>query len=165
MDHASELPLAAFGLPMRNNTSGHDESDFYIPGTLVKVTVDPTHPVAYGMPGEITGFFDESQAFVLGRTRSRWETWMDQQPPAPDGVKVVGSYASKDLLRSGWLLGERFVAGRAAIVEASIDKGRVVLLGFRVQHRGQAHGTFKLLFNSLYLGASERTPAATAAGR
>ena len=54
---------------------------------------------------------------------------------------------------SGWMLGERTIAGRAAVVEAAVDKGRVILLGFRSQHRGQMHGGFKLLFNSILLGA------------
>jgi hypothetical protein len=57
---------------------------------------------------------------------------------------------------SGWLMGERYLHNKAAIVDATVDKGRVVLLGFRVQHRGQPHATFKLLFNSIYLGTSEK---------
>ena len=40
-----------------------------------------------------------------------------------------------------------------AAVEVSYDSGRIILLGFRVQHRGQSLGTFKLLFNSLFYGA------------
>jgi hypothetical protein len=57
---------------------------------------------------------------------------------------------------SGWLLGERYLHNKAAVIEATVDKGRIVLLGFRAQHRGQPHATFKLLFNSIYLGASEK---------
>jgi glutamine amidotransferase-like uncharacterized protein len=56
---------------------------------------------------------------------------------------------------SGWMLGEPVIARRAAVVEATVGKGRVVLLGFRAEHRGQTHGTYKLLFNSLLLATSE----------
>jgi len=35
-----------------------------------------------------------------------------------------------------------------------IDRGRVVLLGFQAEHRGQSHGTYKLLFNSILLATS-----------
>jgi hypothetical protein len=48
------------------------------------------------------------------------------------------------------MLGERAIAGRAAVVDAAVGQGRVILLGFRTIHRGQPHGTFKLLFNALY---------------
>ena len=71
------------------------------------------------------------------------------------GIRVVADYPDREALMSGWMLGERTIAGRAAVIEASIGKGRVVLLGFRTQHRGQPHGTFKLLFNSILLAASE----------
>jgi hypothetical protein len=58
------------------------------------------------------------------------------------------------------MLGERHLHRRAAVLEARVNRGRVVLVGFRAQHRGQPHATFKLLFNSIYLSASE--PAASA---
>ena len=59
---------------------------------------------------------------------------------------------------SGWLLGERVVANRAAVVEVGVEQGRVVLIGFRAQHRGQSHATFKFLFNAIYWGAAESMP-------
>jgi len=34
-------------------------------------------------------------------------------------------------------------------VEVGYGKGHIVLLGFRVQHRGHPHGTFRLLFNAV----------------
>jgi hypothetical protein len=62
---------------------------------------------------------------------------------------------------SGWLLGERYLHNTPAVVDATVDKGRLVLLGFRVQHRGQPHATFKLLFNAIYLGGYEDSPVVT----
>jgi hypothetical protein len=152
MDRASELPIETFGLEVRNVASNQREQDFYIPGTLLKLKIDNTHPLAFGMPEEAAAFFAHSPAFALGRTRGRAT---EPEPPAPEGVRVVASYPAKDLLMSGWLLGERVIAERAAVVEAKLEKGRVVLLGFRTQHRAQPHGTFKLLFNSILLASSE----------
>ncbi|MCZ6478659.1 MAG: hypothetical protein O6851_10130 [Gemmatimonadetes bacterium] len=54
------------------------------------------------------------------------------------------------------MVGDEFLAGRAAVVEADYGRGRLVMYGFRVQHRAQTHGTFKLLFNALYSDADVR---------
>jgi hypothetical protein len=72
--------------------------------------------------------------------------------PAGSPATTVASYADEDLLLSGWLVGEEFVEGTSAVIDAPVGNGRAVMLGFRTQHRAQAHGTYKLLFNSMYLG-------------
>lgn len=64
-------------------------------------------------------------------------------------VETVGSYIGKDILQSGWLNGEGVIAGKAAMVSVPMGTGRVVLIGFRAQHRSQMHGTSKLVFNAL----------------
>ena len=63
--------------------------------------------------------------------------------------KVIVRYADRDLLQSGWLVGEKTLAKKAAMIAARCKEGRLVLIGFRTQHRAQTHGTFKLLFNAL----------------
>jgi hypothetical protein len=65
-------------------------------------------------------------------------------------VHVIARYASRDLLVSGWLVGDHVIAGRTAIAEVTIGAGRVVVLGFPVQHRAQSLATFRLLFNALF---------------
>ncbi|MBA2646066.1 MAG: hypothetical protein H0U81_04625, partial [Pyrinomonadaceae bacterium] len=64
-------------------------------------------------------------------------------------VRVIARYAEKHVLRSGWLLGEKYLAGKAALVEVKFGKGRVVLFGFRPQHRAQTWGTFPFIFNAI----------------
>ncbi len=134
LDRATSLPLTGFDLPVRNVTARLRSSDFYVPGTVVHLSVDPSAPPAYGMPSEAAAFLIHSPAFSLD---------------SPGAGTVVARYPVRDLLMSGWLLGEPVIAGRAAVVQAPLGKGQVVLLGFDVEHRGQAQGTFKLLFNSL----------------
>jgi 2-keto-4-pentenoate hydratase len=56
---------------------------------------------------------------------------------------------------SGYLMGEKYLQNKAAAVDVPLGKGKVILLGFAVQNRAQPHGTFKLLFNSLYYGAAK----------
>lgn len=118
----------------------------------MRLEVDPEHPLGYGMPEKSTAFFSRSPAFALGRPVSRRDRQSGITPEPPSSVRAVVTYPTEDLLQSGWLLGEQVIAGRAAVVEADVEAGRVVLLGFRTQHRGQSHGTFKLLFNALYRG-------------
>ena len=154
MDRAAELPLTAFGLPIANVTAGVRDTDFYIPGSLLRISVDSSHPVAYGMPAEAAAFFVNSPAFSVGR-RAAAPDRPGSDSTVPESIHVVARYPGNDLLMSGWVLGERVIAGRAAVVEAQVEKGRVILLGFRAEHRGQTHGTYKLLFNSLLLAGSE----------
>jgi len=66
-----------------------------------------------------------------------------------DRYEVVVDYPDRDILRSGWLIGEEKLRRRAAMIAARHGDGRVILIGFRVQHRAQTHGTFKLFFNCL----------------
>jgi glutamine amidotransferase-like uncharacterized protein len=67
-------------------------------------------------------------------------------------VEIFSTYADRDILQSGWLLGEQVIAKKAAAVTVKHGAGKVVLIGFRPQHRDQTHGTFKLVFNALLYG-------------
>jgi hypothetical protein len=73
----------------------------------------------------------------------------------PQRARSVARYVDGNPLRSGWLLGPQFVAGKSALVDVTLGKGRVVLFGFRTQHRAQTWGTFKFLFNSILLGGTK----------
>ncbi|MDY6946382.1 MAG: hypothetical protein SXG53_11730 [Pseudomonadota bacterium] len=64
-------------------------------------------------------------------------------------VSIIATYLDRDILQSGWLLGEGVIANKAAAMTVKHGDGQVVLLGFRPQHRDQTHGTFKLVFNAL----------------
>ena len=66
-----------------------------------------------------------------------------------ENYETVARYEDRDLLESGWLVGEENLARRAAVVSAKLGQGSVVLIGFPAQHRAQMHGTYKLLFNAL----------------
>ncbi|HEV7571022.1 MAG TPA: hypothetical protein VGQ21_05945 [Thermoanaerobaculia bacterium] len=59
---------------------------------------------------------------------------------------------ARDILLSGWIAGEDKLTRKAAAVATTYGKGRIVLLGFRPQHRGQTHATFPMIFNALYWG-------------
>ncbi|MCX6550687.1 MAG: hypothetical protein NTY02_06730, partial [Acidobacteria bacterium] len=73
------------------------------------------------------------------------------------GIRVIARYGAKDILMSGWLEGEQVIAGKPAVVEAKAGLGRVVLIGFRAQHRGQSLATFRLLFNAILTSGAPTT--------
>jgi hypothetical protein len=62
-------------------------------------------------------------------------------------------------LMSGYLLHPERIQGKAAAVEVQYGKGRIYLLGFRPQWRGQAHGAYPFFFNAIYESQGLSKPA------
>jgi hypothetical protein len=162
-DDSCEVVIKKFGLPLRNVLSGLARNQFYNPGSIVKLKVDTSHPYAKGMLEETPGYFITSSAFELseppavagGLTQTSANTTVTVgrlQPPATAGgshVSVIATYAEKDALMSGWMLGEKYLNGKTAFAETNYGKGKIVLFAFRPQHRGQTFGTFPFIFNAL----------------
>ena len=69
------------------------------------------------------------------------------------GADIIATYPEFNPLMSGWLEGEKRIRQKAALLEVQLGDGHVILFGFKPQHRGQSHGTFKLLFNAIYYSA------------
>lgn len=134
---ASQFAIEKLDVAARNVTSNRNSKQFWCPGSTLRLKVNNRHPLAYGMPADALGVFLNSTAFdiVPGEHDERYE--------------VVARYPDRDLLESGWLLGEDTLAKKAAVLSVRQGSGRVVLIGIRAQHRAQTHGTYKLLFNAL----------------
>ena len=101
------------------------------------------------MPSETAAVFAYSAAYEVRSTPSETAQGHAGAPAVPN-LQVVGRYAARDLLMSGWLQGESVIADRAAVIDARVGLGRAVLIGFRAQHRGQSLATFRLLFNAIF---------------
>jgi hypothetical protein len=140
------------GLPMANalterSGSGDERplsrDKYYIPGSLLQVSVDNTNPLAYGMPDKVDVFFDNSPVFRL-------------KPEASlKGVKPVAWFDSGQPLHSGWAWGQKYLQDGVAVIDASFGKGKLLLFGPEIAFRAQPHGTFKLLFNGIYYGPAQ----------
>ena len=154
LDQASDFIIDQFGLPVENVVQEIPQSRFFIPGSLVRLKVDSTHPIGYGMPSKVAASFVRSRAFSTVRRSTLQEGGRIDLAPGPSPpVEVVARYPEKDLLMSGWALGEEnAIGGKAAIVRVAHGDGHVVLFGFRPQFRGQTRATYKLLFNALMIG-------------
>lgn len=137
LGEACGFAIEKFGLSVFNPMENLDSNEFFCPGSTLRVKFDNTHPLAYGMPSEGLALYWSSPAFTItpGQHNEMYET--------------VVRYKDKDLLQSGWLIGEKHLVNLAAVVNAKWGKGQVVLIGFRTQNRSQTHGTFKLLFNTM----------------
>jgi hypothetical protein len=134
LDQSCAFAIDAFKLPVRD-VARAPRDQFYCPGSILRIDVDASQPLGYGMPTHTAGFFASSSAY-------------EATPTA--GVQTAVRYAEKDLLMSGWLQGDSVIAGRSAVAQVSLGSGRIVLLGFPVQHRGQSLATFRLLFNGIF---------------
>jgi hypothetical protein len=139
-------------LPMANalveKAAGGDErplnrDKYYIPGSVLQVSVDNSNPLAYGMPEQVDVFFDNSPVFRL------------KPEAALKGVKPVAWFSSDKPLRSGWAWGQKYLQDGVAVVEANVGKGKLFMFGPEIDFRAQPHGTFKFLFNGIYYGRAE----------
>lgn len=113
---------------------------YFIPGSMVTTTVDNTHPLAYGMPPKVDVFFNRNPVFKLTNG---------------NGTRAVAWYDSENPVRSGWGVGEKYLKGGTAAFEATLGKGKVLLLAPEVTYRGEPHATFPLFFNAIYYGGSQ----------
>jgi len=151
---AGELPIEKFGLPIRNVVQGVPSKEFWCPGSTLRMSVDNTNPLAYGMPGEVLGLFLQGN-----------DAYQVLPSEHNDEIERIATFADRDIMQSGWLIGEDHIAEKAAVVSVGYGEGRVVLIGFRAQHRVQTHGTFKFVFNALVGGAADVGASSTGEAR
>jgi hypothetical protein len=142
LGRSSTLLMNRFAAPFRDGLGGLTREQFFCPGSVLRVLVDKNHPVGFGMPEEADAYFINSMALEPAPAFSTMQ------------ASVIARYPGSGLLRSGWLLGESFVANKIGAAEVKLGKGRMILLPIRVQHRAQPYGTFKLLFNSVLTSAA-----------
>ncbi len=140
-----DLPMA--NALMEKTAAGDDRplnrDKYYIPGSVLEVSVDNSNPLAYGMPDKVDVFFDNSPVFRL------------KPEAALKGVKPVAWFASDKPLRSGWAWGQKYLQDGVAVAEAQVGKGKLFMFGPEIAFRAQPHGTFKFLFNGIYYGRAE----------
>jgi len=136
---SGDLVAGEFNVPVRNALAGLKGDDFDVPGSILRIQVDPKNPVGYGMPEDAAAFVDGNIAYQTAI-------------PGPELKRtIVASYPEdgRDILLSGWAKGQDRLARRSAVVTFEQGKGRIVMFSFRPQYRAQSEGTFKMLFNAI----------------
>lgn len=112
---------------------------FFIPGSILEMKVNNSHPLGFGMPDHVNVYFNRSPAFRL-------------LPDEESRMKEVAWFDQPDPLRSGWAMGQQYLEGGAGVCEAEVGEGRLIMFGPEITFRAQPHGTFKFLFNGIYYG-------------
>jgi Zinc carboxypeptidase len=149
-----------FGLPVENHLAERSAEGsarplppekYYVPGSVLRMAVDNTAPIAHGLGDHVDVLFDNSPVFSLG-------------PQAMlKGVRPVAWFDSATPLRSGWAYGQGYLSGGVQVVDAAVGKGRLFLFAPEITFRAQPHGTFKFLFNGIHL-AGKSGLSGTSAG-
>jgi len=136
LNEASEFAIDALKLPIINTVKDLKPNDFHCPGSLLRVEIDGSSPLAYGVD-ECPILFWGGPAFMVKPVENS------------EDYRIVVRYPEENMLRCGWLIGEKYLSRKAALIDARLGKGRVVLYGFRTHFRCQTHATYKFLFNAL----------------
>ena len=147
LGNSARIAMDHLETPVSDRVRGARPGTFLAPGSIVRVVVDTQHPIGYGMPPEADAMFVANGAY-LPSSRA-----------AEAATTTVVHYPDAPLQRSGWLIGEERLRGTGAVLEVREGRGRIILHTFRVQHRGQTWGTFKLLFNAIFYGAAIAPPS------
>jgi len=135
LNNASNFAIERLGVPVKNLLKGVSPREFYCPGSILRTELDTELNLSFGLEKESIAWFENSPVFEV---------------TDPKTVKVIARYPkAENALLSGWILGDKLIRGKAAMVEAKIGNGRVILFGFRPQYRGQSLATLPLLFNAI----------------
>jgi hypothetical protein len=145
------------GVPVSNALTVPDGSaqrplrrdEFYVPGSILQVSIDNTQPLAYGLGPRADVFFDNSPVFRLEASDAA-----DGRRGAAVLARRVAWFATPAPLRSGRALGQEHLLRGVAVADVSMGRGHIAMFGPPIAFRGQSHGTFKLLFNAIYYGAA-----------
>ena len=137
LNSSANFAIKRFNLDVKNCIDRISRQDFSIPGSILKVQNKTDHPIAFGFEEETAIFFRRSPVFEVKQEAS------------------VVTYPEITPLLSGWVNGEQYLFNKSAIVDVPLGMGKIILIGFPAQYRGQSHGTFRYLFNAIYYGAAK----------
>jgi len=112
---------------------------FYIPGSVLRVSVDTSDQSAWGMHAETDVYFDASPVFTIA-----------PEANAKGIVKPLAWFPNNKPLRSGWAWGQAYLQDGVSAFVAKVGDGKLYAFGPEITFRAQTHGTFKFLFNELY---------------
>jgi hypothetical protein len=142
---SSEFAVDHLDVPVAVAVRTDQPDATFVAGSLLSGVVEVTHPIAAGMPARIAVMNVMNPAFTPAR--------------GGEHLRPLVRYQGEPLALSGYVRGAARLTDTLAAFDAPIGRGRVVVLGFRPQHRAQTWATFKLLFGAIFV-AGESAPGA-----
>ena len=137
-NNASMFAVNQFKLPVENTLAGMNPNQFFCSGCLVTVHVeDAKNPLTAGISADTSVMFERGPAFG---TKTGFK-----------GTVLARYPRERSPLMSGYLAGPDRLQGQIAALAADYGKGRVLLLGFKPQWRGQSHAGYKFFMNAFYV--------------
>jgi hypothetical protein len=137
-NNASQFAINQLQLPVENALAGLSQAQFLCSGCLLDVHVeDAKNPLTAGLLADTVVMFERGPAF---NTKVGFK-----------GAVLARYPKERSPLKSGYLAGPDHLQGKIAALSAEYGKGRVLLLGFRPQWRGQSHAAYKFFMNALYV--------------
>jgi hypothetical protein len=137
-NNATMFAIDRLKLPVENVLAGLNPSQFYCSGSLLDVHVeDAKNPLTAGIAPDTAVMFERGPAF---NTKTGFK-----------GAVLARYPKERSPLMSGYLAGPDRLQGQIAALAAEYGKGRVLLLGFKPQWRGQSHAGYKFFMNAFYL--------------
>ncbi len=134
---ACNFAIEELHLPASNALKSTKRTQYFAPGSLFEMKLDSRSPLTLGLPSHVSIYKNRAIALQL--------QMYDRE------IRETGYFGSRNLLESGWAVGEDRLHEKVGLAEIPVGKGQAILYAFRPQHRGQTYGTFKLIFNALYL--------------
>ena len=132
IEASTELAIGLFNLRI-DGRPWPEQPGLYIPGSIVRLDVEPGAQEVWGDAGGVAWFSRQSRAFTLFDRR----------------IEVLARYGTGNPRLSGLVIGGEQIAGQPALVRANVGRGSVVLFGFQPNYRGQSQATWPLLFRAI----------------
>jgi hypothetical protein len=154
-----DLAIRTFDLPLKNVVARLPPRDFFVPGSVLRVDFDTSHPLAYGMEEKGYAYVSGAHAFDVPAEDS------GEKKASGQILTVIARFPDEPLLASGYVIGDEKIRGKAAVVEAEVGAGRILLFGFNVLNRAQSYATHKLLFNGVLSAKSTAGAKSNAGGK
>lgn len=139
MGASCEYAIGKLNIPIENVMAG--ENRVACPGSYLRMEVKAGDLTA-GMEPDGVVFYRGGPVFEVVTPRTARE---ERYTPLV--------FPRRDLLVSGSLQGEEFLARRALVVDYRNAAGRVVLIGPDLIHRTHSESTYKIVFNALFAAA------------
>ena len=104
LNRASSFAIEQFKLPVRDVVAGLPRTDFFVPGSILRIELDTNNPIANGMPKESIAWVENSPVFEV-IVHDAHGAVADREGGCFSQTVIAWYPKDRNPLLSGWLLG------------------------------------------------------------